>query len=419
MSIGFIFLQLAVVLASCHVAGFLFERYLRQPRVVGEMVAGVMLGPSLLGAIAPALQSRLFPSASLGMLQVISQIGICLYMFGVGLEFRVDFVKARVKAAVAIFTSGIVVPFVLAACICPVLLKIDGLFSSRTSLFEATLFIGAAVSITAFPTLARIITERGLAGTRLGSLALSAGAIDDLAAWCILAYVLGLTNGKGAGPMLALGGTILYVLVLRFVVRPLVGSWRVQAHQPELTSRQLAAVMTLLVLAGGFTDWIGVHAAFGGFLLGAFMPGDKLKADLFKRVEGLASTLLVPVFFAMTGLNTDLRMMLDSPLMAAVAVVILIVSIAGKGVACWAAARWTGEDRSDSLALGGLMNTRGLMELLIANIGLQAGILKRPLFSMLVLMAIVTTFMAAPILRWALQVRRTPLRVATSFSTTG
>jgi len=411
MSVGFIFLQLAVVLTACHLTGFLFERYLRQPKVVGEMVAGVLLGPSLLGAMAPDFQAQLFLSDSFGILQIISQIGICLYMFCVGLEFRVDLVRTRASAAFAISSSGIVVPFLLAAGICPFLVKIDGLFSAETSLFEATLFIGAAVSITAFPMLARIISERGLAGTRLGSLALSAGAIDDLAAWTILAYLVAMTSGKGLGLMGTLGGTIVYVLALRFFVRPIVASW---GSNSELNATRLAMLMTLLVLAGSYADWIGVHAVFGGFLLGAFLPGKQLKAELTKRIEGLVSTLFVPVFFAFSGLNTDLRVMLDSPVMAAVAVLILGVSILGKGVACWAAARFSGESKLDSMALGGLMNARGLMELLIANIGLQAGILKKPLFSMLVLMAIVTTFMTAPIIRRALEARQATEPTASS-----
>lgn len=395
----FFFLQMFFILAVCRGVGWL-ARLIGQPQVVGEMIAGVLLGPSLFGLLLPQYQQMLFPKDTLKTLYVGAQLGVGLYMFLVGVEFRTDLFHSRVRSAAAVSLAGMLVPFGLALLLAPWLLSHPGLFSERTTLSQAMLFLGAAISITAFPMLARIIYERGLAGTALGTLVLSAGAIDDAAAWCVLAIVIA---SFGAGASVAVkaivGGVAYAAIVLTLGSRLLRRLGEVVEQQGEMSHSLLGVVLMVLMLGVWTTDAIGIHAVFGGFLLGAAMPRGLLARELQQRLEPFAVVFLLPMFFTFSGLNTRLDTV-SRPSLVVVTVVLLIASIVGKGVACWAAARLSGEDNRTALAVGALMNARGLMELIIVNIGLQKGVVQPALFSMLVLVAIVTTLMASPVFEW-------------------
>jgi Kef-type K+ transport system membrane component KefB len=392
----YFFLQAAVILLVCRLVGKLAQR-VGQPQVVGEMIAGVALGPSLFGLFLPELQQALFPKATLGMLYVCGQLGVGMYMFLVGTEFSADHFRSRARSAVAVSAAGIAVPFVLAFMLVPWLHDVPGLFSPKARELEASLFLGAAIAITAFPMLARIIHERGIAGTSLGTLALTAGAVDDAAAWCILAVVLASFGGSWTGAWLAIGGGIGSALFMLLVGRRLLARLADHARPGEpLSPTLLAIVLALFCLSAWAMDAIGIHAVFGGFILGACLPRGEFTARLRAQLQPFVVVFLLPMFFTYSGLNTQLNMVMQPALLLA-ALAILAASFAGKGIACWAAARMSGEDNRDAMAIGALMNARGLMELIIINIGLQAGVIEPGLFAILVLMAIVTTLMATPL----------------------
>lgn len=395
------FLQLFVILATCRLVGWIGRKYLHQPQVVGEMIAGVILGPSLFGLLTPDLQLMLFPEESRGVLYVGAQLGVGLYMFLVGLGFRSDHFRSNVHKAAAVSVSGMAAPFVVAVLITPWLLSVPGLFSPDASRFDATLFMGAAIAITAFPMLARIIHERGLSHTSLGTLSLSAGAIDDAAAWCVLAIVLA-SFGAGAGvAVTAIVGGIIFAGVLILIVPRLLAplgrmAENEQAEGRPMSSTVLSFTLMAFMLSAFVADAIGLHAVFGGFLLGAVMPRGALAERVKGLLEPITVVLLLPMFFTYSGLNTQLTMVNNVELLL-IASVVLAGSILAKFGACWAAARLCGQDNSTALGIGALMNSRGLMELIIINIGLQAGVIGPALFSILVLMAVVTTLMASPL----------------------
>ena len=398
LSVAF-FLQMFVILAAARVVGS-FARRFGQPQVVGEMIAGVLLGPSLFGYFAPELQAHLFPKASLKVLYVGAQLGVGLYMFLVGVDFKTELFRSRAKSAAAVSISGMVVPFGLGALLAIWLVGVPNLFSAKATTLEAMLFLGAAMAITAFPMLARIIYERGLTGTSLGTLALAAGAIDDAAAWCVLAIVLA---SFGDGPMVAVkaiaGGIAYGVVITTLGTKLLKPLGDMVEREGKLSNTVLGIVLMLFMLAAWMMDAIGIHAVFGGFLLGVAMPRGALTRELQKQLEPITVVLLLPMFFTFSGLNTRLDMV-NSWQMLAIALVVLLAACLGKGVACWAAARATGQDNRTALAVGSLMNARGLMELIILNIGLSKGLIQAGLFSIMVLMAIVTTLMASPLFEW-------------------
>jgi len=390
------FLQMAVILLVCRVVGLLGRR-IGQPQVVGEMIAGVLLGPSLFGLLAPGVQQMLFPKESLKILYVGAQLGVGLYMFLVGVEFQAEHFRSRVRGAAAVSLAGMLVPFLLAFGMAGWLLHTPGLFSPRADFFQVFLFVGAAIAITAFPMLARIIYERGLSGTALGSLALSAGAIDDAAAWCVLAVVLATFNGDSTIAIKAIAGGLAYAAFIVFAGRRLLAPiGRIAEREGGISPTLLAIVLALFALAAWGMDAIGIHAVFGGFLLGTAMPRGFFARELRKQLEPFAVVFLLPMFFTFSGLNTRLDLV-TNPALFLVAAVLLAASILGKGVACWAAARLSGEDHRTALAIGTLMNSRGLMELIILNIGLQRGVIEPAFFSIMVVMAIVTTLMATPL----------------------
>jgi len=390
-----LFLQLAVILAACRLVGWAV-RPLGQPQVVAEMITGVLLGPSLFGLLAPGLQAALFPRESLPIIYALAQLGLALYMFLVGLEFDLELIRRRVRSAVAVSWAGIATPFVLGALAAHLLAPRFPLFAATVAPWEGMLFMGAAMSITAFPMLARIIYERGLSGTSLGTLALAAGSSDDAAAWCILAIVLATFSGKVAIAVLAIGGGALYALFMFTVGRRLLARLYARLEQtPRGRGLVLPATLILLSLAAWLTDTIGIYAVFGAFVLGAAMP----RGALQKRLEGdlapLTTTYLLPMFFINSGLNTRIGL-LDSLALWGVALAVLAAATLGKGVACATAARLAGEPIRDAVAIGALMNARGLMELIILNIGLERGVITPTLFTVMVLMAVATTLGAVP-----------------------
>ena len=391
------FLQLAIILLACRVVGWLGRKLLGQPQVVGEMIAGVLLGPSLLGLLFPSFQQMLFPPETRNVLYVGAQFGVGLYMFLVGTSLRLDHFHTKARSAATVSIAGIATPFLFAILITPYMLDIPGLFAPDISQGNATLFMGACIALTAFPMLARIINERGLANSSLGTLSLTAGAFDDVCSWCVLAIVLA-TFGAGPGvAILAIGGGLLYALFLILFGRKLLAPLgHAVERNGEMSSTVLAITLMLFCLSAFLMDAIGIHAIFGGFMLGAVMPRGRFAEELKKKVEPIAVVLLLPMFFTYSGLNTRMDMVNSAELLL-VAIGILLVSIAAKGGACYLAARLSGEDNATSLGIGALMNSRGLMELIIINIGLQKGIIGPTLFSMMVLMAIVTTVMAGPL----------------------
>jgi Kef-type K+ transport system membrane component KefB len=391
-----VFFQVAVILSACRVVGWAIRPF-GQPQVVAEMVTGVLLGPSLLGLLAPGLQAWLFPPPTKPMIYVLAQLGLVLYMFLVGLEFDLDLIRHRLRSAIAVSWAGIATPFALGALLAWLLKDRVALFAAGVASWQAMLFFGAALSITAFPMLARIIYERGLSGTSLGTLALGAGSLDDAAAWCLLAAVLAGFSGKVSIVVLAVGGGAVYLFGMFLAGRPMLSRlYSYLGSRPEREPLILPATLVLLALAGWATDSLGIYAVFGAFVFGACVPRGALQERLESQIMPLTTVLLLPMFFVNSGLNTAIGLLSD-PTMWAIALVVLAVSILGKGLACAVAARLCGETPRDSVAIGALMNARGLMELILLNIAYEHGLITQTLFTMLVLMAVVTTLMAVPL----------------------
>lgn len=398
------FLQIAVILLACRIVGMIAARF-GQPQVVAEMITGVLLGPSLFGLLAPGAQAWLFPwdptqteRDTSSYLFPASQLGLALYMFIVGMEFRMDIVRENLKSSIAVSLAGMAAPFVLGAGLGWVLYHHTELFPEKTSLFEAMLFLGASMCITAFPMLARIIHFKGLAGTTMGTVAIGAGAIDDAMAWILLAVVLASFDGEIAKSLYNIGGAIAYVAVVLGLIRPLM--LRVQHllldGEGRLSEAGLVVGLALMALGAWFTDAIHLHAVFGAFVMGAALPRGVFVRDLISRIQPLTVALLLPLFFTYSGLNTKIGL-LNTWFLWGMCLAILAAAILGKWAACTLAARATGLPKREAMGIGILMNARGLMELIIINIGLQRGIISEGLFATLVIMAVVTTLMASPI----------------------
>ncbi len=393
-------LQVAVIATVARVVGILFTK-IRQPRVMGEMVAGILLGPTLLGWAWPQASATLFPENSLAALNILSQIGLLLFMFLIGLEFNPKLLRGLGHVAVMTSHVSIVAPYLLGAVLA--LYLYPQLSDERVGFAEFALFMGAAMSVTAFPVLARILHERQLNKTELGTVAIACAAVDDVTAWCLLAYIVAFVrSAHEVTPMwITLCGLTLYILFMVFVARPLLAklvrpSWKGRAIGEDMT----ALVLVLLLVSAMTTEWLGVHLLFGAFLFGAVMPKEgRFVAHLTERLESITLVLFLPIFFAYTGLHTSVGL-LNTPEMWWLCGLVLAVAVAGKLAGSAAAARVAGMDWRDATALGVLMNTRGLMELVILNIGLNLGIISPALFSMMVIMALVTTFMTTPIMEW-------------------
>jgi Kef-type K+ transport system membrane component KefB len=378
-------------------------RRIGQPPVIGEMVAGVLLGPSLLGAVAPDLSAALFPEQDRSVLFAFAQLGLTLYMFAVGLEFRTDLLRSNLRAAVAVSVAGIITPFVLGTLVSMWLVQQGGFFTPAVTPGFAALFLGAAMSITAFPMLARMIVEHRLTGTPAGTIALTAGSLDDVAAWILLAAVLGGISGNAWLFGAALGGGLIYTLVCGKILRPLL-AWFERRCDERTT---LGLLVLLLVFGAWFTDLIGLYSVFGAFIFGMVVPRGGLAEKTAGQIGPVTSALLLPVFFTYSGLQTKIGL-IDSGFLWIVCGVIILASIGGKLVACYGAARFSGSDSPDALIIASLMNARGLMELILLNIALHAGLITPTLFAILVIMAVVTTLRAAPGFNLARRLRPVP-----------
>ena len=397
-------LDIAIILVLARLFGAL-ARLVRQPPVVGEIIAGIALGPSLLGGLAPGAASTLFPADRLLPLATLSQLGVLLFMFAVGLRLDRDVLRGRARSAVAVSHASIAVPFALGAALAPWLhpmLAGAGASGQGVALLPFALFLGAAMSVTAFPVLARILTERGLLGTRLGAIAIACAAVDDVTAWCILAAVVAVARAENALGSFAL--TLLTVAAFagllmtvgRRVLARMDGS---RVMRGTGVTSELVGVAALFALASALvTEWAGVHALFGAFLAGAIMPrASGLARELAERVEPVVETVFLPVFFAYTGLRTNIGLV-DGAALWAICAAIIAAAVLGKLGGSAVAARLTGMPWGESAALGALMNTRGLMELVVLNVGLELGVISPTLFAMMVLMALTTTCMTVPLL---------------------
>lgn len=394
LSIQF-FLQLAIIIAACRLVGLAVQRWLGQPQVVGEMIAGVLLGPSVLGLFFPQVEALLFPPDSKQVLFVGAQLGVGLYMFIVGLTFDRDDFRQQARAATAVAFGSMAAPFAVAALMAPWLMGVPGLFAAGVETWQAALFLGAAIAITAFPMLARIIHEAGIAKSPVGTLSLSSGAIGDAGAWIVVAVVIASMGGDTSLAWKAMGGGTLFALVMVFIAPRFLRHLAVVHDRQGMGLGLLGTVLVLFLVCAFLMEGAGIHVVFGGFLLGTAMPRGRFAEDLRARIEPFATVFLLPMFFTFSGLNTQLQVVDNIDLLAA-ALAILAASFLAKGGACYVAARLFGHDHATAMSVAALMNARGLMELIIINIGLQRGIIEPGLFAILVVMAIVTTLAASP-----------------------
>ena len=390
-----VLLTLAAVVALGWVLGNVF-RYLGQPPVIGEVVAGIVLGPSVFGRLFPETADELMPASVVPALSIIAQLGVIIYMFLVGLELNLDALKGRATQTATIAYAGIVLPFALGVALAWFLAP--RLSSDAVPFTSFALFLGVAMSITAFPVLARILTDRGMSQSSLGITALACAALGDASAWCLLAFVVGVAQAKVSGALYVIGLTIAFIAIMFLIVRPIATRFLTSR---ELTRGLTALIFVALLLSAWGTEMIGIHAIFGAFLLGAVIPHDSDVARGFTHKLGdLVTVLLLPAFFAVTGLRTQIGLVstLDEWLLC---LLIIAVATVGKFGGTFLAARLVGLNWRDSSALGILMNTRGLMELIVLNIGLDLQIISPTLFAMMVLMALATTIATTPLLQIA------------------
>ena len=392
-----VLVALAVIVVTACLVGGLFERF-HQPAVMGEVVAGIILGPSLLGRVAPELAAVLLPTATMPFLGVLAQLGVILYMFLTGLELDLKELRSRATTTMAIATSSIVVPFGMGLILAKTLY--GQLAPVGIGFTPFALFLGVAVSITAFPVMARILGDQGLQRTPLGIVALTCAAINDVAAWCLLAVVVGVTQATFSAAIQTIVLTVAYIALTLTAGKELMVVLvnRVGATT-SVGERSLALVLVAVLLSAAATELIGIHAMFGAFLLGAMIPHESVIATyVTRRLDGIVRVMFLPVFLAFMGLRTQL-----SPVQTTndwlLCGVFIAVGTIGKSGGAAVAAMLAGLHWRDSAALGILMNTRGLVELIVLNIGLDLGVISPRLFSMLVIMAIATTLMTAPILR--------------------
>jgi len=389
-----VLLALAVVVVAGRALGVLVAR-IGQPPVIGEVLAGILLGPSLLGALAPGVEAFLFPESARPALGVIAQIGVILYMFVVGLEFDPSSLRKRAAPYVVTSQASIAVPFVLGLALAALIYP--DLSQPGVPYFAFAMFMGVAMSITAFPVLARILTDRGLSRTELGTAALTCAAVDDVTAWCLLALSVGIARATLTDALVVLGLSVAFILVMVLVVRPIAIS--LARHSDEDAS-QAAVTWTLagLLLSAVIAEWIGIHAIFGAFLFGAIVPATSPIAQKLQHDRTPVVTILfLPAFFAVTGLRTQLGL-LDSWADWGICLLIIALATAGKFGGTILAGWLTGMPGRLAARLGILLNTRGLMELVVLNVGLDLGVISPRLFTMMVIMALVTTAMTTPLL---------------------
>ena len=391
-----VLLALTVIMITARLVGLLFAG-LKQPAVIGEVVGGILLGPSLLGRLSPEAAAFLLPPDAAPFLSVIAQIGVILYMFLIGLELDLGVVSSRVSMTIIISQASIVVPFALGSVLA---FALSGSLAPAGVPFSSfLLFLGVSMSITAFPVLARILGDHGLQRTSMGTLALTCAAINDAIAWCLLAFVVGVMQATPIDTIRTVGLTFLYIALMLTVGRAIAVRAVTRLDRSSRVGEQsLALVLAAVLLSAIATEFIGLHAIFGAFLLGAIIPHhSQVSAQAHDRLADIVRVMFLPAFFAFTGLRTEIGLVetAEDWLLCGL---IIVVATAGKFGGTTLAARLSGLDWRDSAALGILMNTRGLVELIVLNIGLDLGVITPRLFTMLVIMALVTTMMTSPIL---------------------
>ena len=395
--LSILLIQIIAVLLMVRLFGFLFK-HIGQPGVIGEIVAGIVLGPSVLGYFFPDVFQALFPPESLTNLELLSQVGLVLFMFVIGMELDFSVLKNKINETLVISHAGILVPFFLG--IVASYWIYEEYAAAQTAFLPFALFIGISMSITAFPVLARIIQERNMTKTSLGTLAIASAATDDVTAWCLLAVVIAIAKaGTFASALYAIGLTALYIIIMFMVVRPFLKKvGEVYANQEVINKTFVALILLILIISSTLTEIIGIHALFGAFMAGVVMPPSiGFRKVMMEKVEDIALVFFLPLFFAFTGLRTEIGL-INSPALWGVCLLLITVAVAGKLGGCAVAARLVGESWKDSFTIGTLMNTRGLMELVALNIGYEMGVLPPSIFVILVIMALVTTFMTTPLL---------------------
>jgi Kef-type K+ transport system membrane component KefB len=395
--LGLLLLQIVVIVLATRWIGGLFVR-MGQPAVIGEMVAGILLGPSLLGWLAPGTLAFLFPASSMGPLKMLSQIGVILFMFLVGMDLDVQHLREKAHAAVVVSHASILLPLLLGVALS--LFLYTSYAPAGVTFSSFALFLGVAMSVTAFPVLARILEERGLAGTPLGSASIACAAVDDVTAWCLLAIVVAFARAQGmASASLTILLALLFLGAMLVLVKPRIERIALRRGESGILDKGwIAGLLVFAFACAFFTETIGIHALFGAFVAGIVAPPQPVfRQTLRRRLEIVVSVFLLPLFFAFTGLRTQVGLISDRGAWLACAAII-VVAILGKLGGGMLAGRWTGMSWSDSFSIGALMNTRGLMELIVLDIGLDLGILSRKVFAILMLMALVTTFMTGPLL---------------------
>ena len=389
--------QILTIVLVARFFGWFFKK-IGQPTVIGEILAGILLGPSLVGMYFPEFSEALFPKESLGNLQFLSQIGLILFMFVIGMELDIKVLKNKANDAVVISHASIIIPFAMGMGLSYFVYDIFA--PEGTQFLSFSLFLGIAMSITAFPVLARIIQERGMHKTKLGTVIITCAAADDITAWCILAAVIAIVKaGSFVSALYTIALAAMYVLFMLKIVRPFLKRiGEINSEKTHISKPIVAIFFITLIFSAWATEVIGIHALFGAFMAGAIMPESAKFRDIFiEKVEDVALVLLLPLFFVFTGLRTEIGLLNDTYLWKVTGIIIL-VAVAGKFLGSALAARFVGQNWKDSLIIGALMNTRGLMELVVLNIGYDLGILTPEIFAMMVIMALVTTFMTGPAL---------------------
>ena len=389
--------QIITIVLVARIFGWIFRK-IGQPTVIGEIIAGIVLGPSLFGLYFPDLKESLFPLESLGNLYVLSQVGLILFMYVIGMELDLKVLKNKANEAVVISHASIVIPFALGIGLSYFIYH--QFAPVGVEFLSFSLFMGIAMSITAFPVLARIVQERGIHKTRLGTIVITCAAADDITAWCLLAAVIAIVKaGSFVSSFYIIGLAIVYVLMMLFVVKPFlkrVGD--LYAKKDNIKKSVVAIFLLTLIVSSYLTEVIGIHALFGAFMAGAIMPDlSKFRNIIIEKVEDVSVILLLPLFFVFTGLRTEIGL-INEPYLWKVTGCIILVAVVGKFFGSALAARFVGQNWRDSLTIGALMNTRGLMELVVLNIGYELGVLSPKIFTMMVIMALVTTFMTGPLL---------------------
>lgn len=395
--LSLLLLQILVILAVSRGFGILLTK-IGQPSVVGEIIAGIVLGPSLMGYFFPEFSEFLFPKGSEKNLQFLSQIGLAFFMFIVGMELDLDKLRQKAHNAFIISHGSIIISFFIGVLLSTF---IYGQFApAGVGFLPFALFMGIAMSITAFPVLARIMKERGIIKTPMGNMVISCAAIDDITAWCSLAVIIAIAKAGGlAGAVLTIILAVGFVLLMIAVVRPWLKKISASRLNDEQVSKTTVAIAFFIMMASAyFTELIGIHALFGAFMAGVVMPHNiKFKDHLAHKIEDVSLLLLLPIFFAFTGLRTQIGLLNQSHLWSTF-FIIMVCAVAGKFGGGFVTSKLTGQSWKDSFSIGALMNTRGLMELIVLNIGYDLGILSPEIFSIMVLMALTTTFMTGPFL---------------------